>query len=204
MAQTLLSNLSPELIDLCESYHCTKLTTKLKHLTKQSSKENGIRSLLVSARGAKLSGFEFNNKAPFKKTLKAKYHVKQGSRRGQVILHFPSFIPDVALNRSEEATNFKISARLISLTDMDYNQSLEKYRSVNPDINGLKGSFDSHMLPILKMPTDPITGQLSIDPQWVSVQAGLFLLLSVRFYKYDKGRFIHLADEGSMQIKAVY
>jgi len=204
ISKTLLSSLSPEMMEICESYHCTKLTTQFKGLAKYSDGLVGTRSIQLSKYGKKLVGFEFNTDAPYKKTFKAKYHIKQGSRKDQVIIHFPAFVPDRAFKRSKEATNFKISARLVALSDFRYNQVEEKYEPLNADLHGKFSSQDSAMLPILKMPLDPMTSQLCLNQGFFPSNTSLFLITSVSFFVYDHGRFVHLGKEGSMQIKQVF
>ena len=204
ISKTLLSSFSPEMIELCESYHCTKLTTQIKALAKLSEGRAGTRPIYVSKYGKNLSGFEFNNQSPYTKIFKAKYHIKQGSRRDQVIIHFPSFIPNKTFKRSEEATNFKISARLVALSDFRYDQSQEIYKPANSSVHGEFSSYETGMLPLLKMPLDPKTCQLSLNQRALPENVSLFLVMAVSFYTYDHGRFIHLRKEGGMQIKQVF
>ncbi len=151
-----------------------------------------------------MNGFEFNNSAPFKKVFKAKCHIKPGSRRGQVILHFPAFTPVDDLNAPENATNFKLGARLIVLSDFNYDHANDSYEPINRDYHGKCASFDSGMLPMLKMPLDPITQQLCVNQESLPEGTSLFLLMWVSFYHYEDGNFQHLSKESSMQIQQVF
>ncbi len=204
ISKTLLSTFSSEMIELCESYHCTKLTTQLKGLSKLTDGKVGTRPIFLSKYGKNLNGFEFNNKATYNKTFKANYHIKQGSRRDQVIIHFPAFVPDKSFNRSAEATNFKINARFVALSDFRYDPREEKYCAMNGELHGKFSSYNSGMLPILKMPLDPKTSQLCLDQKSIPENVALLLIMSVSFYTYDQGRFVHLSNDGCMQIKQVF
>lgn len=203
LSRTIRASLTPEMSNLCESYLSTKLTGRLRSLAKLSEGKSGMRPFKLSKYGERLRGFDFNSEAPFKKIFKAKYHVKQGSRKGQVILHFPSFIPAQDLSAPENATNFKICGRLVALSDYNYDSADKSYHPVQDDFNGRYASFDSGMLPYLKMPTDPLTTQLSIDQRELPEGTSMFLLLSVSFYHYENGRFKHISKQSTLHVESV-
>lgn len=204
IAKAIKSSLTPDMSNLCESYWSTKLTAKFRGLAKYGEGKSGFRSFYLTKFGSKLRGFNFNSSAPFKKVFKAKYHVKSGSRKGQVILHFPSFIPAKDTMTPEGATNFKISARLIALSDFSFDSVEKSYRQLNTDYHGRYASFESGMLPILKMPVDPITTQLSLDQKEIPANTSLFLIMSISFYEFGSGRFKHLSKESAMHFEQVF
>ncbi|MCP4457594.1 MAG: hypothetical protein GY816_06150 [Cytophagales bacterium] len=204
ISKTLLASFSSEMVEICESYHCTKLTTQFKGLSKFAEGRVGTRPICLSKYGKKLTGFEFNYDVPYNKALNAKYHIKQGSRRDQVIIHFPAFVPDKDLERSKEATNFKINTCLVALSDFRYDNVDECYKPLNHDLHGKYSVHSSSMLPILKMPTDPMTSQLCLDQTSMIENTALLLIMSVNFFTYDHGRFVHLKKDGCMQIKQVF
>jgi hypothetical protein len=205
MSKVLRKSLSDSMMEICETYASGKLTAEFRNLTKLEEGKTGTRPMILSKHGYKLCGFEFNPEAPYKKIFGAKYYVKAGSRRGQIILHFPSFIPEEAFSRPEDATNFKIVARLIALSDFTFDPKQGTYRPKNEDVHGSFGSYESPMLPLLKIPMDPMTAQLSVNKIFdVSPDMGLFLVMAVSFYRYENGRFIHLAKSSSMKIEQVY
>ncbi len=203
LSKTLRESLTPEMSNLCESYLSTKLTGKMRSLAKYSEGKSGMRSFKLTKYGKNLNGFNFNTEAPFKKTFLAKYHVQPGSRRGQVILHFPSFVPSKDLKSPEAATNFKICGRLVALSDYNYDASDRSFHPVRNEFNGRYASFDSGMLPLLKMPVDPITTQLSIDQKELPEGTSMFLLLSVSFYQYESGRFRHISKGSALHVESV-
>ena len=207
ISKTLLSCFSPEMmemIEMCKSYHCARLTAQFMELAKLSDGSTGTRPICVSKHGAKINQFEFNSHSPYGRIFQAKYYVKQGSRRDQVIIHFPSFIPNKSFKKSKEATNFKISVRLVALSDFKYDQSQEIYEPTNSVIHGEFSSYDTGILPILKMPLDPITCQLCLNLKTLPENVSLFLMMAVGFYTYDHGQFIHLNKEGGIQIKQTF
>ncbi len=205
MSKTLRQSLSTCMNEICETYSSGKLTAKFRTLAKLEEGETGTRPLCPSKHGHHLNGFEFNNDSPYKKIFDAKYYVKNGSRKGQVILHFPAFIPDKAFKKPEEATNFKIVARLVALSDYTFNLSEGLYQPSNEAVHGTYGSFESPMLPLLKIPTEPMTAQVSLpNTNLVGDDIGLFLVMAVSFYKYNSGQFQHLPKESGMQIHEVY
>ncbi|MBV6644088.1 MAG: hypothetical protein KI790_01485 [Cyclobacteriaceae bacterium] len=205
MSKVLRESLSPKMTEICETYVSGRLTAQFRNLAKLEAGTTGTRPLFLSKHGYKLSGFEFNTTAPYEKIFDAKYFVKSGSRRGQVILHFPAFVPDQAFKKPKEATNFKINARLVALSDYCFDGDDQVYRPKSKEIHGKFGSFESPMLPLLKIPTEPMTAQVSIQQaHQIPEDAGLFLVMAVSFFRYESGVFRHLPKASSMQIKRVY
>jgi hypothetical protein len=204
MCKTFRESLTSDMSEICETYLSGRLTAEFRKLAKFESGKTGTRPIYLTKYGQQLSGFEFNSEAPYKEIFGAKYFVKQGSERGQVILHFPSFIPDHTFKAPQGATNFKINARLVALSDFCFDKEVKDYRAVNQDFHGKFASWQSTMLPILKIPTDPMTTQLSILPREIPGGTTLFLVMAVSFYHYENGRFTHLSKGSCMQIEQVY
>ena len=203
MAKTLRQSLSTGMSEICETYVSGKLTAQFRNLAKMEEGQTGTRPLFLSKHGHLLNGFEFNSKAPYDKIFGAKYFVKPGSQRGQVILHFPAFVPEKTFKSPKGATNFKITARLIALSDYQFDQKTGGYLPVNKELHGKFGTYESSMLPLLKIPTEPMTGMISIDNKIIPEGTGLFLVMAISFYKLDNGKFEHLSKESSMQIQRV-
>jgi hypothetical protein len=204
MSRVLRDSLSPGMSEICESYVSGRLTAKFRSLAKFGDGTTGKRPMCISKHGHILSGFEFNTTSPYDKIFGAKYYIKPGSQRGQVILHFPAFIPMQVFKTPKNATNFKINARLVALSDFFFNSEEEKYLPKNKDTHGKFGSFESQMLPLLKIPTEPITTNISVTHRQVPEDTALFLVMAVSFYEYEHGSFHHLPRESGMQIERVY
>lgn len=204
LAQSLKNSLSPVMSEICGTRVDGRLTAQFKNIVKYEEGEAGSRPLCLSRHGSCLGGFEFNTSAPYDHVFGAEYFIKTGSRRGHVILHFPSFVPAQTFERPENATNFKISARLVAISDFSYDEDAKKYVPVNPNYHGQYGEYKSSMLPLLKMSTEPMTTQLSISPLEIPEKMGVFLIMAVSFFHYENGRFEHLAADSAMSIKQVY
>lgn len=204
LSKVLRQSLTGSMGEICESYVSGKLTAKFRHIAAMEEGKTGTRPLTVSKYGHTLSGFEFNSKAPYKKIFGAKYFVKNGSRKGQVILHFPAFVPQDVFDGPEEATNFKVTARLVALSDYSFDSKSGTYRPISEEMHGKFGSYESNMLPVLKIPTEPMTGLVSIPQAQIQEGVGIFLVMAISFYRYENGRFHHLAESSGMQIHEVY
>lgn len=205
MAKALRGSLSEGMSEICETYVSGRLTAQFRNLAKQEEGQTGTRPLFPSKHGHMLNGFEFNTAAPYNDIFGAKYFVKSGSRRGQVILHFPAFVPDKTFKKPNTATNFKISARLVAISDYSYDTSEKRYHPLDQNCHGKFGSYHSNMLPLLKIPTEPMTAMVSIeDVKHLSNHTGLFLVMAISFYHYVDGHFKHLPKESGMQIQRVY
>ncbi len=205
MSKVLRQSLSDRMSEICATYTSGKLTAQFRNLAKYEEGPTGKRPMKLSKHGHHLCGFEFNPDAPYKKIFDAKYYVKAGSRRGQVILHFPSFVPEKAFDKPDTATNFKITSRLVALSDFSFDPHGKTYCASNEEIHGMTGSYESPMLPLLKIPTEPMTAQLSISNiQQVQENVGLILVMAISFYQYSEGQFLHLPKHSAMQIHEVY
>lgn len=204
MAKVLRDSLSEGLTEICETYVSGRLTAQFRNLAKYEEGPTGTRPLYLTKHGHNLSGFEFNTTAPYEEVFGAKYFLKTGSIRGHVILHFPAFVPEDTFKAPKGATNYKINARLVALSDYQYDADEKVYRAINKEFHGKYGSYQSPMLPILKMPTEPMTAHVSVDQTSVPENTALFLLMAVSFYQYDKGKFTHLNKDSGMTIKQVY
>jgi len=205
MSKVLRNSLSKNLSEICESYVSGKLTAQFRNLAKHEDGETGTRPFFLTKHGHFLSGFEFNSACPYKENFNAKYFVKEGSHRGQVIIHFPAFIPKKAFNYPKGATNFKISARLIALSDYCYDPEEKTYLPRSKDHHGKFGYYESQMLPILKIPTEPMTTMIAANEnKHVSENTALFLIMAVRFFKYEDSKFKLFGKDSSMQIYQVF
>lgn len=205
MAKALRSSLSPGMSAICETYVSGRLTAQFRNLAKQEEGLTGRRPLYPSKHGHLLSGFDFNTTAPYEEVFGAKYFIKPGSRRGQVILHFPAFIPDKTFRKPEEATNFKINARLVAISDYHFSADENKYVPLDKVCHGMYGSYESSMLPLLKIPMEPMTAQVSMeDLKNITDNTGLFLVMAISFYRYESGKFQHLSKGSGMSIMRVY
>ncbi|MFT4834145.1 MAG: hypothetical protein ACI83W_002728 [Marinoscillum sp.] len=204
MSNVLTSSLSEDMSEICKSFSSSRLTAKFKSIAECEKGMDDARPLSISKHGHSLSGFEFNREAKYEDIFGAKYFIKVGSRKGQVIIHFPAFVPEHTFVKPEGATNFKINARLVAISDFQFNQDLNGYEALHEEHHGKYGSFESPMLPILKIPTEPMTTQVSLNEKDLPEEIGLFLVMSVSFFHYDHRSFEHLSEHSGMTIKQVY
>lgn len=203
MAKSLRESLSPTMSEICESYVSGRLTAKFRNLTSLEEGQTGQRPMTLSKHGHLLNGFEFNSEHPYEQIFGANYFVKAGSRKGQVILHFPAFIPENTFTKPNEATNFKINARLVALSDYAFDSEEGVYLAKNKELHGKFGDYETNMLPLLKIPIEPMTAMVGIDHADIPEDTACFLVMAVSFYKYENGKFNHLNKESGMTIKRV-
>ena len=197
--KTIKESLSSESLDIIESYASVKLTTALR------KSFDGDKKLSAKDKKTELEQFDFNSNNKFDDTVNAKVFVKSGSHKGYAILHIPSFVPINDLRVPEEATNFKFCATLVSLSDFKRTGDANTFIPENDEVHGLTGKFETTMLPVLRMQTQPITTQVRLN-RTKPLEKGVssVLILAVKFYSYKKGKFQHLAKESSMKIMKVF
>mgnify|MGYP004042285999 CR=1 FL=1 len=204
MSKTLRESLTGNMNEICETYVSGRLTAQFRNLVKKEEGPTGKRPLYISKHGQSLNGFEFNTTYTYDEIFKEQYYIKTGSRWGQVILHFPAFIPDESFKKPKGATNFKVKARLVGVSDYKYDDFEETYLPLNKDIHGRFSTYETPMLPLLKIPTSPMTTQICIDHDGNCQHAAFFLIMAISFYTYENGKFIHLPKESAMSIKKVF
>lgn len=199
MCKTIKESFDTEMLSLIEPYHSVRLTAAIRN----SFIDNY--ALSISNAKADLEQFDFNSSSTFDHTVKTKFFVKGGSHNGYAILHVPAFVPVNELDVPNEATNFKISCKLISISDFKFSKELNSYVPENMDAHGQSGTFETTMLPVLRMQTQPITAQVCID-KCKPMEKGVHTLLvaAVKFYSYDHGKFVHLTEKGSMKIMKLF
>ncbi|WP_339792496.1 MAG: hypothetical protein ACMVP2_27370 [Imperialibacter sp.] len=201
MARTMRMTMTGDLGDICETYSSGKLTAKFRGLVKGVDGPTGRRPLTPSKYGKQVEGFEFNPEFPFGTTFYPKYFVHPGQGRGHVILHFPGFVPQSNIAFPAEATHFKLTAKLVSISDFYFDEEEASYRPCNPDHHGLTDSFESNMFPDLKIAIQPITAQLSIvPPKGLPEKVGVFLLMGVKFYKYENAKYTFVKNGSSCKV----
>jgi len=204
LAKEFKGSFSNGMANICENYVACRLKSKLRSIAKSGKKENGHYPVLLSKFGESLNGFEFNSKKPYHDIFKGKYFIREGSNRGHLILNLPSFVPTKSLNTPKEATHFKLYNELVMLSDYKYDAEMG-YVPMSKKFHGKKSEFCSSMLPIIKIPTQPITSQLSVNNgMGISNDSGLLLIMGVHFYQYQNRRYKPLPKESSLDIVKVY
>ncbi len=209
---TTVSNLTRELrcsftngmANVCESYVSGRLKAKFRNIAKTGRQEAGYNAFLFSKFGEALNGFEFNSEHPFHDVFKARYFVKNGSNRGHLILHYPAFIPKEKLTVPEEASHFKLYTQLVTLSDFEFDDE-HGYRPISKKFHGKKSEFYSQMLPILKIPIQPITSQLSVNNgMGVPNSSGLLLTMGIHFYRYEDCKYVPMSKKSALGIVSVF
>lgn len=194
MSQSVFSSLDQEMKEMCESYASKKMASKIN----TGFKENQSRLTFAGSK-INLESFEFNSNNSFAQGVKTKFCLSNGAHKGHMIVHVPAFIPIEELDVPEQATNFKLSARLISISD--YERKGDSFELLNPIQHEQVGSYETTMLPMLRIPTEPITAQLSIANRGVlKANVSTVLVIGVKFYTYKNSKFSFMSDEGMMRV----
>ncbi|RJE74363.1 hypothetical protein [Reichenbachiella sp. MSK19-1] len=150
-----------------------------------------------------LRGYDFNEESSFDALVKTKFCVKSGAHKGHAIFHVPAFIPIDDIKVPKQATNFKISARLVSVSD--FLIKTDSIEMLSPKADSKKGSFQSPMLPILQTSTEPMTAQLRLlETGPIAQNASTVLVIGVMFYRYEDKKFVALDEEGIISIRNVF
>ncbi|PIB34598.1 hypothetical protein BFP72_03820 [Reichenbachiella sp. 5M10] len=197
MSQTIHQGLGAELATMTSAYNTKKLASKINGAFDESSK------LSLAHISEDLVGFDLNDEKSFDEHVNIKLCIKAGSHKGHAIFHIPSFVPNNDIEVPEGATNFKIAARLVSVSD--YMRKSDAFEMISPNADGKRGSFQSPMLPILKTSTQPMTSQLRLmESGPLSQNAATVLVIGVKFYQYEEKRFVPMENEAMISIRKVF
>lgn len=198
MSKAIFNALDEEMREMTESYSSKRLASSIN---KGFDQESNLLSLQDGA--SSLENFEFNPNNSFDAGCCSKFCLREGAHKGHVILHIPAFIPEQELNIPKDATNFKLSVRLISISDFERNG--EQVSVINKAQHAKVGIYETTMLPVLRIPTQPLTAQLSI-PGVGSIQKDVsaVLVMGIKFYSYKDSKFSFMPEHGMMKIKTVH
>lgn len=197
MSKTIMNNLGEELKSISEKYCVRKLASHIKGPSKNEDRFS------LSDIADKLEGFDFNSNNLFAEGVRSKFFIKPGAHKGNAILHIPAFVPALDLCVPKNATNFKIVARMVTISDV--NRSGESFERMLPKLDGEFGSFQTSMLPVLKIATSPITTQLRVaDVPSITSNASTVLVFAVKFYEYSDRTFTLLNEDSMMSIMRVF
>jgi len=204
LAKKIRDSLPEDIAEIGESYVSGKLTAKIRTLAKQEEGDTGFRPILPSKHGAKLSGFEFNSKYPFRKIFKAKYLIKPSSRRGHFIFHLPAYVPDKKITFPDNATHFRLINHLLAISDFACNEKNE-YQILDAENHGKNKTHYHPLKPICRVSLEPATFHLDIHSgKELKGKNAILLLLGIRFYRYEKLQYTALKEGNALQIFNVY
>ncbi|MCV9386935.1 hypothetical protein [Reichenbachiella ulvae] len=197
MSQAIHLGLGRELSTLTSNYSQQKLASKINTTLEALGK------LSLEHAANEVVGFDLNEKRSFDESVNTKICIRSGSHKGHAIVHIPSFIPKNDIKVPAEATNFKIEARLVAVSD--FVRKSEVFEMLAPKSDGKFGSFESQMLPILKTSTQPMTAHLRLlESGPISQNASTALILAVKFYKYADKKFESLEEEALISVRNIF
>jgi hypothetical protein len=76
-----------------------------------------------------------------------------------------------------------------------------EYNPCSPEVHARKSTKENAIHPIINYPEESTTQQLSVyDGEPLPPGTRLLLILGVKFYRYDKLKYIDLPSDSSMQI----
>jgi len=198
IGQAIFYGLGPDLRDATESYCSKKLASKINKCFSNSTNYLSLKDL-----EKELSGYEFNSAKAFDEGVSTKFCVKKGAHSGHVIFHIPAFVPQKDLKVPKGTTNFKICARLIAVSD--FQKVGNDFHTTNIRQHGQVVNYQTTMLPLLRITTQPITAQLRINnPGFSAAGMSSVLVLGVKFYNYSEKKFTRLDEFTRLKIEKVF
>lgn len=194
ISQAIINGLGEDLRGCIESYSSKKFASLLNNTFDGTSRHLALSDIRES-----VVGYDFNPEQAFDAGVSTKFCVRKGQHSGHVIFHVPAFVPQKDFNIPEGATNFKICARLIAVSDFE--KSGSDFHTRNIRQHGQVASYQTPMLPLLRITTQPITTQLRIsNPGFSPVGISSVLILGLKFYHYGDKKFSRLADHTRLKV----
>jgi len=198
VSQAIYQNLGEEVLSTIESYSSKRLSSIINKAFSSSTEYLSLKNI-----SSDLSGFDFNKDSACYQEIKSRFFAKKGSHSGHVIFHMPAFVPQNDLNVPKGATNFKIFARLISISDFE--KSGDDYHALNHRLHGQVSNYQSTMQPVLRITTQPMTAQLRIStPNFSPVGMSSIFVEGVKYYSYKDRKFSTMADNTKLCVMGVY
>ncbi len=198
ISQAIFNGLGTDLRNSVESYSSKKLASKINKSFSGSGNHLSLKDI-----EKEINGFDFNSDHEFDPGVDTRFFVKKGAHCGHVIFHIPAFVPQNDLKVPKGATNFKIDARLIGISDFE--KLGDDFHTTNIRQHGRTVAYQTPMLPLLKITTQPITSQLRMTERSFSA-AGLssVLILAIEYFEYSQKKFNRMDDCTRMKIFKVF
>ena len=198
ISQAIFNGLGEDLRNSTEAYCSRKLASKIN-----KSFVSDLKHVSIKDYEEELNGYDFNSENAFDEGVNTKFCVKKGAHSGHVIFHLPAFVPQNDLKVPKTATNFKICARLIAVSDFE--KTGNDFHTTNIRQHGQTSSFQTSMLPLLRITTQPITAQLKINnPGFSSAGMSSVVAIGVKYYNYNLKKFIRLEDCTRVKLLKVF
>lgn len=196
MVQTLKDSMDDEMKSILESYVTKRLASHVKSTFTADD--------VLSFSSAEIEGYELGVNKDTCAHLKSKYFIRQGVSRGDVLFHLEGFVPSENLNAPKDATNFKISTKLISISNYQLDKLNNQYYPLAKDAHGIVEEHDTSMLPLIKIQTQPISVKLYMEGIKKEIEnVNTVMVSAIKYYKYQDGKFEHLAENGCLSISKV-
>lgn len=198
MSQAIFSGLGEDLRNCTESYCSKKLASKVNKSLSANAKHLSLKDI-----DADINGYDFNADYAFDEGVSTKFCIKKGAHSGHVIFHIPAFVPQNELKVPKGATNFKICAKLIAVSDFEKNG--DDFHTTNIRQHGQSFDFQTSMLPLLRITTQPITAQLKINnPGFSAVGMSSVVVLGIKYYNYKEKSFSRLEEFTRVKLLKVF
>lgn len=204
IAKTIRQSFTEPLQAACESYISGKLTAKVRSLVKEEEGPIGTRPFLLSKHSDLLKGFQFNADYPFEKVFTPRVLSRPGQHRGHVIFHVPSFTPEEVIQIPEGATHFKLFAHMIALSDYRFDESQQHYQVAESHGYGMHQTVEGPLSPLLRIPLDPMTFHLSMEPEGgFKEDTSLLVMVGIQFLQFRHTEYKLHSQGHAMEIHQI-
>lgn len=178
-------------------------TKKLVSLIRNSFIEDDL--LSISNNSSDIIGFNLGANKETCNHFRTKYFIRKGDHKGNVLFHIPAFVPLNEFNAPKEATNFKITTKLMSISNFQLDKKINQYYPLALESHGLAGGYETPMLPLIKIQTQPIFARLHISGvKSIQDNTKTILFIAIKYYKYRNSKFKHLINDGCLGITEVF
>lgn len=183
----------------------SRLTGKFRKMIGLASGIRGQRPVEPQNYAVMLRGFPLNKDYPLETALKLATDVQANPARNGATLTLDQFVPDLHLTIPAGASHFRVVLLVLSVSEHNYDPSVEGYLPVTASLNGLSKLEATPFMPVRGLPaqTLTLTADLPGLPTMTSTEA-LMVLVGVEFHQIVSGAYYILESGNAMNVVEVY
>jgi len=180
-----------------------KITQRMKQINAKGNGARGKRSFEIVANKYSLIGLEFN-KNNFDSLFLALYTVETNNEKNQVTIKLPVFNTSDYIHAPSGATHFRFACAISVLSDYLFDDEMNKYEPVNPEINTLNSNAETDEIELGGNTANEINLQCNLPGNPVlDGTSALIVCVGIEFMQKIGADFYSLKSDNALKIKDV-
>lgn len=182
-----------------------RITKIMRQINKKGAGTRGQRSFEIVANKFSLIGFEFNQQKHFDSLFLAPYTLESNEDKNQVTLKVPVFNTSDFINAPQGATHFRLICAIGVLSDYLYDDEMQKFTPVNPELNSLNSAVKTEEIKIGGNIAHELNIQCNLQGNpTLDESSALVVCVGIEFTQLMDGQFYSLKSDNALKIKQVF